>query len=71
MFYLFCRGVHVLFVLQGGSCFICFAGGFMFYLLLYLFTYTGVQHDIHITLCSFCFTVLVRQEVPTLPEHMC
>ena len=35
--------------------------GFVFYLYyLYLFTYTGVQHDFHIRLCSYRLTVTRR-----------
>ena len=50
----------------GGSCFICY---------LYLFTFTGVQHDFHLTWCSCLLTTtrrvsLVKQELSTLPEHL-
>ena len=43
---------------------------------LFLFTYTGVQHDFHITSCSRRLTVTRRappleQELLTLTEHMC
>ena len=47
---------------------------FMFYwCYLYLFTYTGVQHDFPIRWCSCCLTVTrrvphVKQELLTLPE---
>jgi hypothetical protein len=45
----------------------------MFY--LYLFTYTGVQHDFHIRWCSCRLTVTwrvlhVKQELLTTPEHL-
>jgi hypothetical protein len=40
---------------------------------LYLFTYTGIQHDFHIILCSCYLTVTWR--VPRVeqefPEHVC
>jgi hypothetical protein len=41
---------------------------------LNLFTYIGVQHDFHIRWCSCRVTFiqhvpLVRQELPTFPEH--
>jgi len=48
----------------------------MFYLCyLYLFMYTGVQHDFHIIDCSCRFTVTqqvshTEQELLTHPEHM-
>ena len=48
-----------------------------FFYLCYLnsFTYTSVQHDFHIRLCSFRLTVTrqeahVEQELLTLSEHM-
>ena len=50
--------------------------GLMFYLsYLYLFTYTGVQRDFHITWCSCRSTItqrapLVKQEQPTIPERL-
>ena len=50
--------------------------GFMFYLCyLYLFKYTGVQHDFHIRWCSCRLTVAwrvshVKQELLTTPEHL-
>jgi len=50
--------------------------GFMFYLCyLYLFTYTGAQHDFHVRWCSCCLAVtwqvsLVERELLALPEHM-
>jgi hypothetical protein len=48
----------------GGSCFICY---------LYLFTFTGVQHDFHLTWCSCLLAItrrvsLVKQELSTLPS---
>ena len=50
----------------GGSCFICY---------LYLFTFTGVQHEFHLTWCSCLLAItrrvsLVKQELSTLPEHL-
>jgi len=53
-----------------------FCGGFMLYLCyLYLFTYTGVQHDFHIRRCSCPLAVTrgvshVEQEMLTLPEYL-
>ena len=54
---------------------ICFVEGSCF-IYLYLFTYTGVQHDFHIRWCScrLSLTVgrrvsLVEQELLTLPEQ--
>ena len=53
-----------------------FCTGFMFYLCyLYLFTYTGVQHDFNIRWCSCRLTVTwqmshVEQELLTLPQHL-
>ena len=50
--------------------------GFMIYLCyLYLFTFTGVQHDLYIRCCSCRLTVTrqlshVEQELLTLPEHL-
>jgi len=50
----------------GGSCFISY---------VCLFTFTGDQHDFHFTWCSCLLTItrkvpLVKQELPTLPEHL-
>jgi hypothetical protein len=48
----------------------------MFYLcVLYLFTYTGVQHDFHVRWCWCHLAVtrrvtIVEQELLTLPEHL-
>ena len=53
-----------------------FSRRFTFYFCyLYLFSFTGVQRDYHIRLCSCRFTVtrrmsLVEQELLTLPEHL-
>jgi len=48
----------------------------MFYLCyLYLFTYTGAQHDFHVRLCSCRLTATrrmlhVEQQLLILPEHV-
>jgi hypothetical protein len=62
----FCRGGHVLF----NFVFIYV----MFYLILYLFTSTCVQHDFHISCCTTSLTLTrrvpqVEQKLPTLPVH--
>ena len=74
---LFVVPLHV-FAFLDPCCDICyellhlFCRRFMLYL---LFTFTGVQHDFHIRLCSCHWTVtqrvqLVEQELLTLPGHL-
>jgi hypothetical protein len=54
---------------------ICDAESSFYLCFLYLFTYTGAQHDLHVKWCPCLLTVtqwvsLVEQELLTLPEHL-
>ena len=53
-----------------------FCRGLCLSMFLYLFKCTGVQHDFHVTWCSYHLTVtwrvpLVEQKMSTLPGHIC
>jgi len=49
--------------------FVLFCREFMFYLCyLYLFTYTGVQHDFHIRLCLY--RLAVTRQVSHVQQEM-